>query len=139
MISGGPRDIQDNQASWPLFITDLNTQVQCILASFNHFQPRMSPHPHPFSAEASNAYLDGLSLWRTASNQPFCSVQWGPVAEVGMASKERSMGEVLKDSEGCLKFSFFFFFHSFCRIRTVLVTDPSSFCFIARLMSVSSS
>jgi hypothetical protein len=113
-----------------LFITDLNTQVQRILASFNHFHLILIH----FSAEASNAYLDGLSLWRTASNQPFCSVQWGPVAEVGMASKERSMGEVLKDSEGCLKFSFFFFFHSFCRIRMVLVTDPSSFCFIARVM-----
>lgn len=37
--------------------------------------------------QASNAYLDGLSLWRAASDLPFCSVQWGPVAEVGMASK----------------------------------------------------
>ncbi|CAL1148755.1 unnamed protein product [Cladocopium goreaui] len=42
------------------------------------------------SYSASNAYLDGLSLWRTASNQPFCSVQWGPVAEVGMASKDHA-------------------------------------------------
>ena len=39
------------------------------------------------SNQASNAYLDGLSLWRAASDLPFCSVQWGPVAEVGMASK----------------------------------------------------
>ena len=60
MISGGPRDIQDNQASWPLFITDLNTQVQCILASFNHFQPRMSPHPHPFFSRGFQCLLRWL-------------------------------------------------------------------------------
>lgn len=46
----------------------------------------LSAH-HQIFDQASNAYLDGLSLWRAASDLPFCSVQWGPVAEVGMASK----------------------------------------------------
>lgn len=34
--------------------------------------------------------MDGLGLWRAASELPFCSVQWGPVAEVGMASKDHA-------------------------------------------------
>ena len=40
------------------------------------------------SYSASNAYLDGLGLWRHAAGLAFSSVQWGPVAEVGMASKD---------------------------------------------------
>ena len=40
--------------------------------------------------QASNAYLDGLSAWRLGHQLSACSVQWGPVAEVGMASKDRS-------------------------------------------------
>ncbi|CAE7199307.1 pks15/1 [Symbiodinium sp. CCMP2592] len=42
------------------------------------------------SYSASNAYLDGLGLWRQKAVLPFFSVQWGSVAEVGMASKDHS-------------------------------------------------
>ena len=40
------------------------------------------------SYSASNAYLDGLGLWRQAANKPFVSLNLGPVAEVGMATKD---------------------------------------------------
>ena len=86
-----PGHVQNTQASWSLFITDL-PKFNAFLQASTIFNPPCVLVPIHIAAEASNAYLDGLSLWRTASNQPFCSVQWGPVAEVGMASKERKHG-----------------------------------------------
>ncbi|CAK9054933.1 unnamed protein product [Durusdinium trenchii] len=48
---------------------------------------------------ASNAYLDGLSLWRRFEQLPCSSLQWGPVAELGMAAK----GEAHGASDSALK------------------------------------
>ena len=48
------------------------------------------------SYSASNAYLDGLGLWRHKASLPFSSVQWGPVAEVGMASKDGPKAQSLQ-------------------------------------------
>ncbi|CAK0879996.1 unnamed protein product [Prorocentrum cordatum] len=40
------------------------------------------------SYSSSNAYLDGLALWRRAQGLPATALQWGPVAEVGMSSRD---------------------------------------------------
>ena len=48
---------------------------------------------------ASNAYLDGLAMWRRAEGLAGTSMQFGPVSEVGMASKGEQAG-----SDFALKF-----------------------------------
>lgn len=62
------------------------------LPGAQHAKMAPAPRSQGVTYSASNAYLDGLSLWRRSEGLPCSSLQWGPVADVGMAAKGEAHG-----------------------------------------------
>ncbi|PAM93752.1 hypothetical protein B4N84_15870 [Flavobacterium sp. IR1] len=53
---------------------------------------------------AANAFLDGLARLRKQQNKPATSINWGPIADVGLAAAEDIRGKRL-ENEGLVGFS----------------------------------